>query len=272
MYRHTSTSGASCVRRWAGSPAGSPSRAARQASPETAGRRYSAGGRPAAHPQQPGADRCAALDLERGHDRVAIQPQHVDPLNGLGGHPVELLRQLLTAAGHIPSRCPFHTRLWSFLATWTSKPISARSLTGRYWISAWPLTAASGFLAARGLVILRHRHPAVGRPRHDSGLVADPRQPAQRPRHRVGLHLVQRRTTASPSAAFPLAGEPRNGPCQRLGLSRSWKTVSSPRISSTGTPKLGAHRADDPDANPVGENPGAPDRRPIEERLTGDLQ
>src|SRR5215510_13204145 len=170
MYRHTSTSGASCVRRWAGSPAGSPSRAARQASPETAGRRYSAGGRPAAHPQQPGADRCAALDLERGHDRVAIQPQHVDPLNGLGGHPVELLRQLLTAAGHIPSRCPFHTRLWSFLATWTSKPISAPSLTGRYWISAWPLTAASGFLAARGLVILRHRHPAVGRPGTTAGL------------------------------------------------------------------------------------------------------
>ena len=152
------------------------------------------------------------------------------------------------------------------------KPISAPSLTGRYWISAWPLTAASGFLAACGLVILRHRHPAVGRPRHDSGLAADPRQPAQRPRHRGGLRLVQRRTTASPSAAFPLAGEPRNGPCQRLGLSRSWKTVSSPRISSTGTPKLGAHREDDPDANPVGENPGAPDRRPIEERLTGDLQ
>src|SRR5262249_58544017 len=31
--------------------------------------------------------------------------------------------------GISPSRCPFHTRLWSFLATWTSKPISAPSLT-----------------------------------------------------------------------------------------------------------------------------------------------
>src|SRR5262249_20621091 len=86
--------------------------------------------------------------------------------------------------GISPSRCPFHTRLWSFLATWTSKPISAPSLTGRYWISAWPLTPASRVLAARGLVILPHRHPPIDRPRHDSGLVADPRQPAQRPRHR----------------------------------------------------------------------------------------
>ena len=67
------------------------------------------------HPQEAGVDGRGVLHLEGGDYGIALQPEHVDQLNGPVGGVVKLPGKLPPQVGDVLKVTALYVRFWSFL-------------------------------------------------------------------------------------------------------------------------------------------------------------